>query len=424
MSREQANTFKKFRDANDPQGNLGWSARVARKAMRVSPEAPRDVETTFELIEEERILWRLLKLPRRYIDVENAGVLPPERVRGFLRGLVSADVVDILEDEQARPVVPVELVRLKKEVRGEQVERPTGSKLRARVFRPDIGVSPPASAPAPKPTPPPATQAVPPRAAAPVSAEETSIKRRVDEAHAKMRERNHYEFLGLAKTAGPAEVKQAFVKLAREFHPDAIAGTALAGDAELQKKLDALFNRLQEANRVLSSAEERRRYDEKLATDPKAGTQSDSGKKVRRPEEARVLLKKAEHLFKVKDYAPAERHFKMALELDEESSDAKLGLAWCLYMNEGRPKAERTLEAKKLLQPLADKTNVADAAWKLAVIAQAEGQETEHTRRLQQTLRLNPRHPEAVREKRLLDMRKQKEEEEKKKGFFDKLIKR
>ena len=435
MSREQANTFKQHRDANDPQGNLGWSARMAKKAMRIAPEAPPDVETAFELSEEECVLWRLLKLPRRYLDLENAGLLPTDKVRGFMRGLVSADVIDVLEDEQAKPIVPVELVRLKKELRGEKIEKPSSGRLRPRVYRPDIGgapsTSPPPPSRAPSPAAPPASKpasapSTPPSSStARPSAEDAALKKRIEDAHAKMREQSLYEFLGVAKSAGHAEIKQSYVKLAREYHPDVVAGRTLAGDADLAKKLDALFGRLQDANRVLSNAQERLRYDDKLAKDPKSGGMGEAGKKVRRPEEAHVLLKKAEHLLRVKDYAPAERHFKIALELDDQNPDIQLGYGWCVYLNPQRPKDERMAEAKAILTPLADQKSQAEAAWKLALIAGAEGHESEHIKRLHQTLKLNPRHADAGREKRLLDMRKRKTEDEKKpKGILDKLIKR
>lgn len=432
MSSDQADTFKKFRDADDPTGNLGWSSRMAKKAMQISPGAPQDVEQQFELRDDERLLWRLLKLPRRYLDLENAGVLPADRVRGILRGLVSADVVDIIEGEAARPIVPLEITRLKKQLNGETVGKPTGNRLRPRVFRPDIGIGaqgaaaypPPPKAPAATPpasAPPPPPKAAPTGAGATLSAEESELKKRIEAAHALLREQNHFQFLGVPPTAGPAEVKQAYVNLAREFHPDVIAGTALGQDGALSKKLKALFTRLQDAHRVLASPEERRRYEDQLRVDPTAGRGRETGGKVRRPEEARVLAKKAEHLFKARDFVQAERHFKMALELDEQSREGQLGYAWCIYSDAGRPKEARIAEAKRLLSPLVD-GGFAEAAWRLAMIARTEGDEAGHTRWVNKTVALNPKHPDAVREKRLADLRRQKTAEPPKpKGFLDKL---
>ena len=61
--REQANTFRKHRDAEDKPGNLAWASRVGSKALRISPEAVnKDVEGLFELDEIEKTVWRLLKM--------------------------------------------------------------------------------------------------------------------------------------------------------------------------------------------------------------------------------------------------------------------------------------------------------------------------------------------------------------------------
>lgn len=63
--------------------------------------------------------------------------------------------------------------------------------------------------------------------------------------------RDYYEVLGVAKTADKAEIKSAFRKLAREYHPD----VSKHDDAE------AKFKEINEAYEVLSDDEKRARYD-------------------------------------------------------------------------------------------------------------------------------------------------------------------
>ncbi len=63
--------------------------------------------------------------------------------------------------------------------------------------------------------------------------------------------RDYYEVLGVAKTADKTEIKSAFRKLAREFHPD----VSKHDDAE------AKFKEINEAYEVLSDDEKRARYD-------------------------------------------------------------------------------------------------------------------------------------------------------------------
>src|SRR5689334_4181707 len=105
--REQASTFRKHRTAEDKAGNLAWASRVGSKALRISPEAQtKDIEGIFELSEDEKVVWRLLRLARKYTDLEHAGIAPTDDMRAILRGFVAADVVDIVEQVEAKALLP------------------------------------------------------------------------------------------------------------------------------------------------------------------------------------------------------------------------------------------------------------------------------------------------------------------------------
>jgi DnaJ-class molecular chaperone len=64
--------------------------------------------------------------------------------------------------------------------------------------------------------------------------------------------KDYYKILGVPKTATEKEIKAAFRKLARKYHPDMNKGDA---------KAEARFKEVNEANEVLSDPEKRRRYD-------------------------------------------------------------------------------------------------------------------------------------------------------------------
>jgi curved DNA-binding protein len=64
--------------------------------------------------------------------------------------------------------------------------------------------------------------------------------------------KDYYATLGVPKTASQAEIKKAFRKLARDFHPD-----KNPGDKAAEKK----FKDVNEAHAVLSDKEKRQRYD-------------------------------------------------------------------------------------------------------------------------------------------------------------------
>jgi curved DNA-binding protein len=65
--------------------------------------------------------------------------------------------------------------------------------------------------------------------------------------------KDYYATLGVQKTASEKEIKQAFRKLARKFHPDVNPG---------DKSAESRFKDITEAYEVLGDAEKRKKYDE------------------------------------------------------------------------------------------------------------------------------------------------------------------
>ena len=65
--------------------------------------------------------------------------------------------------------------------------------------------------------------------------------------------KDYYATLGVPKTASDKEIKQAFRKLARKYHPDVNPG---------DKSAEARFKEINEANEVLGDPDKRKKYDE------------------------------------------------------------------------------------------------------------------------------------------------------------------
>src|SRR5271170_5124226 len=74
--------------------------------------------------------------------------------------------------------------------------------------------------------------------------------------------RDPYEVLGVARTASEDEIKKAYRKLARQFHPDRNPG---------DKQAEAKFKEVQGAYDTLSDTEKRAQYDRFGTTEPDGG---------------------------------------------------------------------------------------------------------------------------------------------------------
>jgi curved DNA-binding protein len=78
-----------------------------------------------------------------------------------------------------------------------------------------------------------------------------------------VRYKDYYESLGVPRSASDAEIKRAFRKLAREYHPDV---------AKDKKKAEEKFKEINEAYEVLSDPANRKKYDQ-LGANWKAGAE-------------------------------------------------------------------------------------------------------------------------------------------------------
>ncbi|MBK9388421.1 MAG: J domain-containing protein [Planctomycetes bacterium] len=71
-----------------------------------------------------------------------------------------------------------------------------------------------------------------------------------------MKYRDYYQILGLSRGASEKEIRDAFRKLARQFHPD-----RYEKDSKEQKAAEERFKEITEAHEVLGDPDKRKRYD-------------------------------------------------------------------------------------------------------------------------------------------------------------------
>jgi curved DNA-binding protein len=85
--------------------------------------------------------------------------------------------------------------------------------------------------------------------------------------------KDYYQTLGVPRGASEADIKKAFRKLARQYHPDV---------AKDKKSAEARFKEINEANEVLSDPEKRRKYDQLGANWQSGGFEAPPGASFRR----------------------------------------------------------------------------------------------------------------------------------------------
>lgn len=125
--------------------------------------------------------------------------------------------------------------------------------------------------PAPQPPAPPlsAPPAPPPSAPAPPADSGADRRAEILEAFASLKTRNFFELMGIERSATEAQVKEAYFRLAKRFHPDVHHGESLG---DLRDQLEALFIRLGDAYETLKNPKTREAYESRLPRDKTTGT--------------------------------------------------------------------------------------------------------------------------------------------------------
>ncbi|MGC4069696.1 MAG: DnaJ domain-containing protein [Polyangiaceae bacterium] len=131
---------------------------------------------------------------------------------------------------------------------------------------------------------------------------------------------DHFEILGLTRDATSAAAHEAFLKLAKVYHPDRLPEEL----ADLKPLTTKIFTRLSEAHQTLSDPTKRQHY----LNDKKHPDASDEDEKVRRILRAAGAFQKAEVLFKKRMLAAAELEVNRAIEDDPEQPDYLALYAW------------------------------------------------------------------------------------------------
>jgi len=242
--------------------------------------------------------------------------------------------------------------------------------------------------------------------AAPQSTDEEQLAAAIDARfHEVQAKKDYFTLLGVPRSATTEEVKNAFLQLAKVFHPDRLPSSL----HPLSPKITAIFEAIREAYETLQVESKRKAYLASLD----APNQSGPAKTAKAADEAVEALKAGDVLMRKRDFEAAEQEYHRANRLDPKPI-YRAAEAWAIYLDPTR-KAEAGAAKQMMTDALRSDPDCDRALYQLGVIARVEGMIDRAEKYFREALRINPKHVEAAQELRIIEMRKKGSG---KRGFF------
>jgi DnaJ-domain-containing protein 1 len=232
-----------------------------------------------------------------------------------------------------------------------------------------------------------------------VSPASTLVERRaqIEKVAISITQLDYFDVLGLPRDATPATVQDAYLKLAKTYHPDRLT----ADLADLKPTATRIFARMSEAHQTLSDPTKRAHYVEQLTR----GTPNDEDEKIRKVLRAAGAFQKAEVLLKKHMLAAAELEANRAIEDDPDQADYLALYAWIQAS-----KADSEARLPELCKILTDAVNrnpnsEKNRYYRVQVLKRM-GEIERAVADCRIIVEKNPHHVDALREIRLRDMRR------------------
>jgi DnaJ-class molecular chaperone len=163
---------------------------------------------------------------------------------------------------------------------------------------------------------------------APAAGLDPAVIKQLNGLAARLNTLDYFQILNVEKNANPAEIKSAFHRWSRAYHPDRFYQLP---DTELKHKVNEVYKRITEAYYVLRDDVKRKRYlseisgperDAKLRfteaseVETKAAIRKEIEEQIGTHPKGRQLFHAGMADFEAQRWAAAERNFKMALTFE------------------------------------------------------------------------------------------------------------
>lgn len=224
------------------------------------------------------------------------------------------------------------------------------------------------------------------------------LKEAILKDYAKMENKNYYEILEINRKASPEEIKRAYLRLVKSYHPDKFEHLPLGKD--IMQKVSHIFQKIQIAYDTLSDPDARASYDEALST-PDLKEMIDQTEAI---VNAEISFKKGEILLKRKKYDEAEKYFREAVLLNSKEPEYLLSLAISLLFQKKANFDEYDLESRKLLEKVVYMNPYFDKGYYyLGIHNKLRGDNKEAILCFKKALSINPDNKEAMMELKSLE---------------------
>ena len=218
---------------------------------------------------------------------------------------------------------------------------------------------------------------------------------------------DYFTLFGVSESTSREQLRKAYHSLVKKYHPDRFFEQDVLAD--LKDKAIALFQRISDAHETLLDEKAKARY----INDLKELTKSDSTA-LKKGLEVENAYQEGMACLKAKKYRDAEQAFTKALALRPNETEYLIYQAWSSYKADPKDPGVIITARKNLMRATEVNPKLSMGHLYLGYICKDEGKGKEAQRHFERAIEYNPKCTEALRELRLLSMRKGKEEGEKK----------
>ncbi len=187
---------------------------------------------------------------------------------------------------------------------------------------------------------------------------------------------DHYDALGLTSEATTNEIKKAYFRAAKKFHPDTLARLELN---DLRDTAARVFARIAEAFETLSDADKRKAYDAGGSDEPEIDTA--------RLAQAETSYRKGEILVRMGNFHGALEYLEPAVEFWPEEAAYQSLLGWALY-KQPTPNTERAREHLEMARSQAPGDAI--ILFRLGVVLRAQGETDQASALIEQARSIEP----------------------------------